>query len=1183
MFHKSLLLFFILLIGSNLSHAQEQWASSVVKYSSQAGYKAYAAKQVLGPPNALQAGKNAVAWAAQGANTGIEYIVVEFDQPSKVKQIAIWENFNPGAIFQINLIDTDGREHQVYEQNKPEKVMQTARMFRHFIKLTSYDVKGLKLVLNTAEVFGLNQIDAIGISSSETPMNPRINNPKDKTFVGKPENLGYEVNSQSPDLLPLISVDGQTLYFARKNHPENTGPQLKDDIYVSYKNKKSLWTTARNIGPPLNDEYNNFVCAVNPDGTEVLISGKYDQGEGLYRTSLNNGTWSKPKKIYIESYVNKSPFVCYHVSPDMKYLVIAMEDQATYGDMDLYVSFLKSDGSYTKPKNLGPTINTAGTEPSIFLSADSKTIYFASDGHPGYGAYDMYMSRRLDNSWSRWSEPVNLGDQINSDDWDLYYTVPADGEYAYYSSAKNSYGESDLYRIKLPKDVRPEPVAILKPSYVNVNTNTPIANLEKKNQAIIVNDDSKLNLYEEIKGFYPVNESEDLSDELEEEDNFNSPTTSNNPTANTNADDQKMNDLLARLQELKNEQAKTDTELKKTDAAQPTTAKTTTSIKPTNSNYSSDLDDRLAALRSDMDRIESGKKPENVNADEEKKKQYNVKPATKTNDKLTAQEEAFQTQQQERLNNYDAQMDALENFKDQGRNGYVAPREQVRKTYDLREVDHEEYLSNHQTYKDQLKELAEQKAKAAYGTQPLTKYSLAKTSIDEDMKEALVASSMKSELSDLKEKQKQPTTYNPEVDAYRKKLEELKSQQKNPTLPTSGKRITQPEKSENETANSVDNAPKSVDPEVLAFQEKLEALKNKMNSLPSAKSEINGEKIETATAPTAHQEIQQQPESQVEQPASKGRIKKDKNIEATPEVVAINLPEAETNKEPELLEQPGNELSDIDNVIQAKEAEKESLNEDIDDLQRDTDAILAEKAMAEQQKAEAEAAKQALNEEKAQLESDKLAMEQQKKELQDVIAQLQQEKEQFLADQAKIESDKQKLEALKLQQYKQVKQLEDEIKQLEQQKGKVQSEVDLAKESAPKTATTTIIDKEIFLMPVEEGVTVEIRNVFFNANSAYVKPQSYKELDKVVAFLEVNSGIEIEIGGHTNGLCQDNFCIQLSEKRADSVREYLISKGINPKRIESKGYGKSVPIADNSTIEGRKKNQRVELKILKVN
>jgi len=269
---KSFLSILFVCLVSFGSQAQEQWASTVIKYSSQAGYKAFSAKQALGMPNALQSGKNPVAWSPQGANAGLEYIQVGFSKSQKVKQIAVWENMNPGAIYQIILIEPNGKEHQVYELKNPNKVNSLARMFRHNIKTTPYLVSEVKIVLNTAGVFGLNQIDAIGISSTDEPMRPRINNPLDKNYVGKPENLGYSVNSQSPDLLPLISVDGQTLYFARKNHPDNFGPQRKDDIYVSQKNSRNAWKEAYNIGPPLNDDYNNFVCAVNPDGTEVLIS-----------------------------------------------------------------------------------------------------------------------------------------------------------------------------------------------------------------------------------------------------------------------------------------------------------------------------------------------------------------------------------------------------------------------------------------------------------------------------------------------------------------------------------------------------------------------------------------------------------------------------------------------------------------------------------------------------------------------------------------------------------------------------------------------------------------------------------------------------------------------------------------------------------------------------------------------
>ncbi len=938
---------------------------------------------------------------------------------------------------------------------------------------------------------------------------------------------------------------------------------------------------AYNIGPPLNDDYNNFVCAVNPDGTEVLISGKYDQGEGLYRTSLINGMWTKPKKIHIDGYNNKSLYVCYHVSPDMKYLVIAMEDQATYGDMDIYVSFQKSDGSYTKPKNLGPIINTAGTEPSVFLSADGKTIYFSSDGHPGYGAYDMYMSRRLDNSWQKWSLPVNLGPKINSDDWDLYYTVPANGEYAYYSSSKNSYGESDLYRIKLPKDVRPEPVAILKPNFVNVRTNTPIAQLEKNNKAIVINDEIKTNLYEEVKGFYPVNETEDLSDELEEVDG----AVDEEDIVEEQKDpiDDKMNDLLARLQALKNEQAKTDVEINElNEESTPTKSNSTTASKlpEKNTDYSNDLEDKLAQLRSNMDKISSGEKTPTASVEQETKK-YNVKPSGKYN--LSEEDLQRKAELEEQLNALEQKQNALEDYKSSSDfSGDITPREKVAKTYDLRETEPTEFLSDHQSYRDRLEELKLAKEKSAYEPQPLTKYALKKTQIDDETKEQLVANSLTSELNELKQKQETPTLVNPEVEAYRKKLEALKEQQNNPNVPAkSGTRITtQPKTTINNDDELATTAPEEVDEEVLAFQQKLEELKSKMNNIPSTKGNED--------EPVAMvEETVQAEEPVVQTPKANKRKNKPQEVK-----VEIAEPIVTENKQVDLVE---TNPSDFQEELESVKAEKENLesevtkateqkNEllsDLNNLSEETEEARKAKEDALKEKERVEADKKAVENEKIRLEEEKAEMERQKQELQDVIDVLQKEREQFLADQEKLNNERAKLEKIRLAQFKEVKQLEQEIKALQTEKGQVQSEVALAKENAPKI-TTTPIDQEIFLMPVEIGTTVEIRNVFFNANSAYVKPQSYKELDKVVAFLKVNNNITIEIGGHTNGLCEDAFCKKLSTNRAKAVAEYIVNKGVSGNRIQYKGYGKTLPIADNKSTEGRKKNQRVELKILEV-
>lgn len=113
-----------------------------------------------------------------------------------------------------------------------------------------------------------------------------------------------------------------------------------------------------------------------------------------------------------------------------------------------------------------------------------------------------------------------------------------------------------------------------------------------------------------------------------------------------------------------------------------------------------------------------------------------------------------------------------------------------------------------------------------------------------------------------------------------------------------------------------------------------------------------------------------------------------------------------------------------------------------------------------------------------------------------------------------------------------------------------------------------------------KGQTIKIENLYFEADTSNVKADSYLVLDEIHAFLEENSDVTVEIGGHTNGLPNHDYCNKLSTARARAVAKYLVEKGIEPQRIKTKGYGKRAPIASNRTKEGQRKNQRVEIKIL---
>lgn len=137
-------------------------------------------------------------------------------------------------------------------------------------------------------------------------------------------------------------------------------------------------------------------------------------------------------------------------------------------------------------------------------------------------------------------------------------------------------------------------------------------------------------------------------------------------------------------------------------------------------------------------------------------------------------------------------------------------------------------------------------------------------------------------------------------------------------------------------------------------------------------------------------------------------------------------------------------------------------------------------------------------------------------------------------------------------------------------------------------AITASTETQLRILPaltmgqLQNGQTIKMEQLRFEADSSRLNADCYPILDEVYNFLEENGGIVIEIGGHTNSTPPDEFCDRLSTARAKAAADYLISKGIAPQRVAYKGYGKRKPIASNATAEGRKTNQRVEIKILKL-
>ena len=353
-----------------------------------------------------------------------------------------------------------------------------------------------------------------------------------------PVNLGPGVNAKSDDLIDCISPDGSLLVFSRTGDTRNIGSSEERDVWFSVRQPDGSWGEATNPGAPLNTATHNFGVAITQDLNTLFMQGVYN-GDGTSSTSggvseshRTTGGWSMPGVIPIEKYQNDGGVVNTHISADGNVLVLSIEDDNSLGDNDLYVCFRQTVGtksSWTQPVNLGPTINTQGLEMGPFIAADGKTLYFSSNGHPGYGGRDLYVSVRKDDTWTNWSPPKNLGKPINTDEHETFFQVTAKGDSGYYTSTKNSVGESDIWSIALPEGARPEAVTMIRGRVLDAETMQPIGAsvvYEELPSGLVVGtarSDSSTGSYRvalgkgknygvhaESDGYYPLSETFDL-------------------------------------------------------------------------------------------------------------------------------------------------------------------------------------------------------------------------------------------------------------------------------------------------------------------------------------------------------------------------------------------------------------------------------------------------------------------------------------------------------------------------------------------------------------------------------------------------------------------------------------------------------------------------------------------------
>lgn len=284
----------------------------------------------------------------------------------------------------------------------------------------------------------------------------------------RPVNLGSNVNTPDDEYMPALTADYRMLVFTRRS-PRNANTQRglpqEEDFYVSLYDTMELdWGPAERMPEPLNSHGNEGAQTISHDGRIVIFTacGRNNEPTGcdLYMSVRHGDRWGRPRNlgapvnsVYWESFPS--------LSIDGYTLYFASNRSGGYGGTDIWYCTLE-EGRWSKPRNMGPTVNTKGNETAPYIHFDDKTLYFASDGHMGMGGSDLYMVKRTSDT--TWGKPLNLGYPINTPGDENNLIVAPDGRTALFSSDRpDGYGQQDLYSFVMPAPSRPERITFIDP------------------------------------------------------------------------------------------------------------------------------------------------------------------------------------------------------------------------------------------------------------------------------------------------------------------------------------------------------------------------------------------------------------------------------------------------------------------------------------------------------------------------------------------------------------------------------------------------------------------------------------------------------------------------------------------------------------------------------------------------
>lgn len=270
-----------------------------------------------------------------------------------------------------------------------------------------------------------------------------------------------EINTNGSEYIVCMTADNRTMYFTGRFREDNTGAVDGEDAFVSFR-RDSIWSTPRPVEGLCSARENESPTSVTADGQVMLLfrSGK------LYYSFYDGYGWGQP--VRLPAHINRTIWQSdAMISVDGTALLFAAssvrQGDQFVGDMfstvDIYVSLFGENGDWGEPISLGSVINSNRCDRAPFLHPDMRTLYFASN-RKEQGGMNIYMSRRIGDGWTEWTEPIPV-EEVNTPADECWFRVTTDGKEAYFSRTTDEKGMCyDNYRMALAEEYRPGPLTL---------------------------------------------------------------------------------------------------------------------------------------------------------------------------------------------------------------------------------------------------------------------------------------------------------------------------------------------------------------------------------------------------------------------------------------------------------------------------------------------------------------------------------------------------------------------------------------------------------------------------------------------------------------------------------------------------------------------------------------------------